>query len=184
MTNPNRNEDRLRNNLGEDRESRAMQDRAISENREMTDDERIEMFRMQHFQHVLPDLPKLSGYHTCWLSTSNQADSIAHRMRLGYQPISREDVPGWNFDTMSLKTGEYAGLIGINEMVAFKISDKLYQAFMREAHHDGPNRQSEKLVSDVEAIKAQAAEGKAYVQQFDGQDELAKELRTPKPMFD
>lgn len=184
MTNTNLNEDRLRRNDSDDRKNRAMEDRAVSESREMSDDERIEMFRMQHFQHVLPDLPKIAGYHTCWLSTSNQADTIAHRQRLGYEPIKREDVPGWNFDMTSLKTGEYAGLIGINEMVAFKIKNTLYQAYMMEAHHDAPNRQAEKLVSDVEAIKAQAKAGKAYVEQFDGQDEIEKELRLPKPMFE
>lgn len=179
-----KNEDRLRRNGSDDRESRVMQDRAVSENRVLSDDERIEMFRMQHFQHVLPDLPKIPGYHCCWLSTTNQSDTIAHRMRLGYSPIQREDVPGWNFDTMSLKTGEYAGLIGINEMVAFKVSDRLYQAFMREAHHDAPNRQAEKLVNNLEMIKEQAKANKTFVQQFDGQDGFADELRKPQPMFE
>lgn len=184
MTNTSMNEDRVRRSGSEERESRAMNDRAITENRMLTDEERIEMFRMQHFQHVLPDIPRIPGYHTCWLSTNNQSDTIAHRMRLGYEPITREDVPGWNFDAVSLKTGEYAGLIGINEMVAFKITDKLYQAYMREAHHEAPNRQAEKLVSDVEAIKAQAKANKTYIDTFDGQDELADELRRPKPMFE
>ena len=184
MTNTALNEDRIRRTGGEDRKDRAMEDRAISENRVLSDEERIEMFRMQHFQHVLPDLPKIPGYHTCWLSTANQSDTIMHRMRLGYEPIKREDVPGWNYDAMSLKTGEYAGLIGINEMVAFKVSDKLYQAFMREAHHDAPNRQAEKLVNDVEALKAQAKANKTYLEQYDGQDAIEEELRRPKPMFE
>lgn len=184
MTNTSLNEDRVRRTGGEDRKDRAMEDRAVSENRVLSDEERIEMFRMQHFQHVLPDLPKIPGYHTCWLSTTNQADTIMHRMRLGYEPIQRSDVPGWNYDAMSLKTGEYAGLIGINEMVAFKLSDKLYQAYMREAHHDAPNRQSEKLVNDVETIQAQAKANKTFLEQFDGQDAIKDELRAPKPMFE
>lgn len=184
MTKEATNEDRIRRNVSEDREDRAMNDRQITENRVLTDEERIEMFRMQHFQHVLPDLPKIPGYHTCWLSTTNQADTIMHRMRLGYEPIQRSDVPGWNYDAMSLKTGEYAGLVGINEMVAFKISDKLYQAYMREAHHDAPNRQSEKLVNDVEAIQAQAKANKTYLEQFDGQDAIKEELRVRTPTFE
>lgn len=184
MTNANVNEDRLRNTSSDDRANRAMQDRAVTEDRVMSDDERIEMFRKQHFQHVLPDLPKIPGYHTCWLSTTNQSDTIAHRVRLGYEPVRREDIPAWNFDTVSLKTGEHAGLIGINEMVAFKLSEKLYQEYMRYAHHDAPNEQAQKLVSDVEELKAQAKASKTYIQQFDGSDDLVDELRKPKPMFE
>jgi len=184
MTNTSVNDARLRNNVSEEREDRAMKDRAITENRVMSDEERIEMFRKQHFQNVLPDLPKIPGYHVVWLSTTNQSDNIAHRIRLGYEPIKREDVPGWNYDQVSLKTGEYAGLIGINEMVAFKITDKLYQAYMKHAHHDAPNQQSEKLVQDVEMIKAQAKSGKSYVNQFDGQDDIEAELRKPQTVFE
>jgi len=180
----NTNEDRLRRSGSEERDDRAMKDRAVTENRVMSDDERIELFRMQHFQNVLPDLPKIPGYHVCWLSTTNQFDTIANRIRLGYEPIKREDVPGWNFDQVSLKTGEYAGLIGINEMVAFKITDKLYQAYMKHAHHDEPNRQSEKLVQDVKVIQEQAKSGKSYINQYDGQDSIEAELRAPKPMFE
>ena len=184
MTNAEQNEDRLRRNVPDDRKNRAMEDRAVSENRAISDDERIEMFRMMHFQHVLPDLPRIPGYHTCWLSTTNQSDTIAHRMRLGYEPIRREDVPGWNFDATSLKTGEHAGLIGINEMVAFKLSDRLYQAYMNEAHHDAPNRQSEKLVQDVDMINEQAKERKSYIQKSEGQEGLSEELKKPKLRFE
>ena len=184
MSNTSVNEDRLRRTGSEEREDRAMTDRPITENRVLSDDERIEMFRKQHHQNVLPDLPKIPGHHVVWLSTTNQADNIAHRMRLGYEPVTRADVAGWNYDQMSLKTGEYAGLIGINEMVAYKISDKLYQAFMREAHHNAPNQQSEKLVQDVDMIKSQAKSGKSYVAQYDGQDSIEHELRTPNPTFE
>lgn len=184
MTNTSGNDERIRRANSEEREDRAMKDRAITEDRVMSDDERIEMFRKQHFQNVLPDLPKIPGYHVCWLSTTNQFDTIAHRERLGYQPIKREDVPGWNYDQVSLKTGEYAGLIGINEMVAYKITDKLYQAYMKHSHHDEPNRQSEKLVQDVDQIKEQAKSGKSYINQFDGQDAIEKELERPQPMFE
>lgn len=179
-----KNEDRIRRNGADIREDRVMQDRAISEDRVMTDEERLQLFRMQHFQHVLPDLPQIKGYHVCWLSTTNQSDTIASRMRLGYEPVRREDVPGWNFDQASLKTGEYAGFIGINEMVAFKVKDNLYQMYMKHAHHDEPNRQSEKLVQDVKSIQEQAKDGKSYVEQFDGQDSIEKELRAKQPAFE
>lgn len=91
----------------DNRENRAMADRAVTEDREISDNERVEMFRQQFFQSALPDLPKLNGWHTCWLTTTNPRDSIQTRLRLGYQPIKPEDVPGWEYATV--KTGEWNG---------------------------------------------------------------------------
>ena len=56
-----------------------------------------------------------------------------------------------------MKTGEYAGLIGVNEMLAFKLPDSLYQRYMTEAHYDAPNREEEKLADTAEYLKEQAA---------------------------
>ena len=184
MSNTEQNEDRLRRNTSGDRESRAMTDRAISENREMTDEERIELFATQHFQHVLPDLPKIPGYHVCWLSTTNQSDSIHARQRLGYEPIRREDVPGWAFDTFSLKTGEHAGLIAINEMVAFKLKESLYQAYMTQAHHKMPAQQDEKLIHDVEQYNELLKANKTYIETFDGQKDIKDGLQNRTPTFE
>lgn len=183
MSTTEQNEDRLRRNTSDDRTNRAMEDRAVSENRELSDEERIELFRTQHFQHVLPDLPKIAGYHVCWLSTTNQSDSIHHRQRLGYEPIKSEDVPGWAFDTFSLKTGEYAGLIAINEMVAFKVKDSLYQAYMTQAHHTMPAQQDEKLIHDVEQYNALLKANKTYIEAEEGQKEIEQGLRLKKPVF-
>src|SRR5262245_22615863 len=93
--------------------NRAMKDRAITGNREVTDAERLRMFQSTLHRHALPDLPKIPGYHVCWLTTTNQSDSIQSRMNLGYEPITEEDMPGWGHAT--LKTGNYIGCIGINE---------------------------------------------------------------------
>jgi len=43
---------------------------------------------------------------------------------MGYEPIKPEDVPGWEYAT--LKTGDWAGFIGVNEMLAFKLPMDLY----------------------------------------------------------
>ena len=130
------------------RESRAATDRPVVENRAITDDERVEMFRQQLFQSALPDLPKLDGWHMCWLTTTNPRDSIHVRMRLGYEPVKPEDIPGW--EHVSVKTGEYAGFIGVNEMLAFKLPMSLYEKYMKEAHHDAPNREASKLTDTAE----------------------------------
>jgi hypothetical protein len=123
--------------------------------RVLTDEERLDEFRKSFFQSVLPDLPPIDGYHVCWLTTTNPRDSIPGRIRLGYEPVKKEDIPGWAYATM--KTGEYAGCIGVNEMIAFKLPMRLYEAYMREAHHIQPLYEEEKLTSVLDVIREEAA---------------------------
>ena len=165
-------DERLKKSAGEGRENRAMLDRKVTENREVTDDERVEMFRQQFFQSALPDLPKLPGWHTCWLTTTNPRDSIQMRMRLGYEPIKPEDVPGWEY--AAIKTGEWTGFIGVNEMLAFKLPISLYEKFMREAHHDAPQREEEKLSDTASFLEQQARRAGANVVMGDGISELGQ----------
>jgi hypothetical protein len=77
-------DERLKKNSGEGREDRAMQNRAVTENREISDDDRLDMFRQQFFQAALPDLPKIPGFHVCWLTTTNPRTDLA-RSRLQTQ---------------------------------------------------------------------------------------------------
>ena len=69
-------DERLKKIADPARQSRASQNREVTENREVSDDDRVEMFRHQFFQSALPDLPKIDGYHTCWLTTRH--DSISY----------------------------------------------------------------------------------------------------------
>jgi len=163
-------DERLKKSAGDNRDNRAMQDRAVKENREISDDERVEMFRQQFFQSSLPDLPKIPGWHTCWLTTTNPRDSIQMRIRLGYEPVKPEDVPGWEYAT--LKTGDWQGFIGVNEMLAFKLPISLYEKFMFEAHHAAPNREEDKLVDMTEFIEQQARDSKSRVDLGDGTADL------------
>jgi hypothetical protein len=166
-------DERLTKSAGEGRENRAMLDRAVTQNREVTEDERVEMFRQQFFQSSLPDLPKLSGWHMCWLTTTNPRDSIHMRIRLGYEPVKSEDVPGWEYAT--LKTGDWAGLIGVNEMLAFKLPISLYEKYMREAHHDAPLREEEKLTDTADFLEQQARSSKSRITQGDGNLEIGQQ---------
>ena len=156
----------------ENRESRAMQDRAVTESRALTEDDRLELFRQQLFQSALPDLPQTPGWHFCWLTTTNPRDSIQARLRLGYEPIKPEDIPGWEHATV--KTGEYAGFIGVNEMLAFKLPSSLYQKFMQEAHHDAPLREEEKLTDTAEFLEQQARSSKSRLDKGEGMSGLAE----------
>jgi len=165
-------DERLKKSAGDNRGSRAMQDRVVSENREVTEDERVEMFRQQFFQSSLPDLPTIPGWHTCWLTTTNPRDSIQMRIRLGYEPVKPEDVPGWEYAT--LKTGDWQGFIGVNEMLAFKLPISLYEKYMKEAHHDAPLREEEKLTDTAEFLEQQARASKSKLQIGEGNMEMGQ----------
>lgn len=165
-------DERLKKSAGS-RASRAMADRAVTEDRGLTDDERVEMFRQQLFNSALPDLPPVPGYHLCWLTTTNPRDSIPMRLRLGYEPVKSEDIPGW--EHVAVKTGEWAGFIGVNEMLAFKLPMSLYEKFMTEAHHNAPLREEEKLTDTAEFMQQQARASGSQLSMGDGMLDLAEE---------
>lgn len=138
------------------RKSRAASDRQSAETaRVLSDEDRLDEFRKSFFQSVLPDLPTIPGFHVCWLTTTNPRDSIPSRVRLGYEPVKSEDIPGWEHAT--LKGGEWAGCVGVNEMIAFKLPMHLYEAYMREAHHSQPLYEEQKLSSVIDVIREEAA---------------------------
>lgn len=165
------NDERLKRDLGvASRRSRAMDDRTVTEDREVSEDDRLEMFRMQQFSDALPDLPDIPGYHMIWLSTTNSSDPIARRMRLGYTPVKAEEIPGFNY--ASQKTGEWAGCVGINEMLAFKLPLSLYEKFMQEAHHNAPNREEGKLADTANFLRDQLRSAGSTIFEGDGMQEL------------
>ena len=166
----NNTDERLKKELGVGRQSREMEDRQVTENREVTDDDRLEMFRAQLFNDALPDLPNIPGYHMCWLTTTNPRDPIHRRIQLGYEPIKASEVPGMEF--ASVKTGEWAGMVGVNEMIAFKLPEALYQRFMQEAHHDAPLREENKLAETAEIMRQQAEGSGSTLFEGDGLVEM------------
>lgn len=170
----NNTDSRLKKELDAGRRSREMSDRVVTERRDISDDDRLEMFRMQMHNDVLPDLPEIPGYHVCWLTTTNPRDPIQRRIRLGYEPVMAADVPGMEF--ASIKTGEWAGLIGINEMIAFKLPEHLYQAFMKEAHYDAPLREENKLSEAAEMMRQEAESSGSTMYEGDGMTEMRREV--------
>ena len=162
------------------RQNREEQDRSVVENRIMSDDERLEIFRSTSFQHTLPEVAPIPGYHLCWLTTNNPRDSIMMRQRWGYEPVKAHEAPG--FDHAAITTGQYSGCIGVNEMVLFKIPLRLYERYMKEAHHEGPLREEGKLRAVLEVIAQQAREKGAEVEVGDGSAALGKGPR--RAMFE
>ncbi len=130
--------------------------------------------------NVLPDLPDIPGHHVCWLTTTNARDPIARRLRAGYRLITAGEFP--EFKDASVKTGEYAGVLGVNEMVAAKIPTRAYQFAMQELHHNRPLGEEDKIRAKVNQVKDEAArDGAPVVEVGDGTAELGK--RVPAPRF-
>jgi hypothetical protein len=138
------------------RASRESTDRDLTQDREVTDAERLEMLKRSLFQSSLPDLPKIPGYHVCWLTTQNPRDPVHGRIRLGYTLLTPEDAP--EFATLAARTGDYVGHIMVNEMIAAKLPISLYEAFMRECHFDQPMQQEESIYNDAMSVGEQAAQ--------------------------
>jgi hypothetical protein len=168
------------------RESRTSSDRPVTENRERTDRERLaemlELFRGQTGNSALPDIPKIEGFHVCWLTTTNPRDPIHGRMRMGYTPIRADEVPG--LEQLTTKTGEFAGCIAVNEMLAFKLPEDIYQMYMRESHHDAPLREQERLNVALDTIRESAEQNKTRIYEEEGQAQLRESLRVPAPNFE
>jgi hypothetical protein len=165
-----RMDDRLKKEPSVARRSRGLDDRQVTENREISDDDRLEMFRAAMFNDALPDLPDIPGFHVCWLTTTNPRDPIHRRIQLGYEPIKAEEIPG--MEHASVKTGEWTGMIGVNEMLAFKLPESLYQRFMKEAHYDAPLREEDKLAEVADSIRAQAEQSGSRLVEGDGMDDF------------
>lgn len=155
---------RLKKELSVSRQSRQTEDRRTTHDREISEDERLEMFRMQLYNDALPNIPDIPGYHVCWLTTTNKGDTIQHRTRLGYELVRAGDVPG--MELITLKTGEYAGCVAVNEMIAAKLPLTLYHRYMQEAHHDAPMREESKMAdasAQAGGLPVEDNEGGAYV---------------------
>jgi len=163
-------DERIKKSEDTARANRAMSDRPVTENRVVTDEDRLDMFKASLYQSALPDLPDLPGYHVCWLTTTNPRDSIHYRRSIGYVPVTPEEIPGWDY--ISLKTGEYAGMIGVNEMVAFKLPMRLYEAYMHESHHERPRQEEQKLADTADFIRNQAKQMGSDIQEGDGLSSL------------
>jgi hypothetical protein len=156
-------------------------ERDFTEDRDLSEDERLELFRESLVQSVLPDLPRMPGFHTCWLTTSNPRDSIQWRIRIGYELVKVQDCPGW--DGVTVAAGDYAGVIAVNEMVAARIPLGLYNRYMREVHHTLPLKEEEKLRSQIDEFAGAAERRGSRVIEGDGTAELVQRAK-PMPLLD
>jgi len=159
-------ESRLKKSLNAGgRNDRASEDasRGSAEDKFISSQERRRMWSEEWTQSALPKLPEISGWHLCWLSTTNSYDSIDKRMRLGYVPVKSEELPG--YEDYRVKSGEHVGYVSCNEMLLFKLPMDIYQEIMVYQHHDRPREESEKIRVQVESLQGQRdSNGRSLVQ--------------------
>ena len=155
---------------------------AADQERQFTEDDRLQMFLETFANSSLPQLPPIPGYHQCWLSTTNTKDTIHARLRIGYELVRPDEVPG--DQNLKLANGEYAGCVGINEMVLAKLPDNLFQRYMKHLHHDKPMEEASKLRYRAEALKDEAQGYGADLEIGDGIQQVDRQVRTPRQMFE
>lgn len=119
--------------------------------------ERLEAFRDKWSNTALPDIPKglIPGMHLCWLSTTNQYDSIDKRIALGYEPVKAAEL-GKGFENLGkMSSGKFEGCVSCNEMVLFKLPEDIYQEVMKMLHLEDPLEHQRNITAQVRS----AAEG-------------------------
>jgi len=164
------------------RDSRASEDRARSsaDTSLASSQERRKMFRSEWTQESLPKPPDIPGFHLCWLSTTNGYDPIHKRVRMGYEPVRVEEVPG--FENYKVKAGEQTGFIACNEMLLYKLPEEIYQEIMAELHHHAPQDEADKIRLQAEQQMGRDSNGRRLGQlEGEGISELDKPM--PIPVF-
>lgn len=171
--------------LKKDAAAGARGDRASSDDvREQTDgtiNDKLAQFR-ENFRNewtasALPTPPEIPGFHLCWLSTTNSYDPIYKRIRLGYEPVTSSELPG--FEHYKMNSGEYEGMVGCNEMVLFKLPMELYQYYMQEFHHTKP-LEEESMIRQNPIMQDKQARTLVEKEDDDGFGTIVRAERAPK----
>lgn len=127
-------------------------DRGIAEDAErsenaLTDAEFSELLDAGFDDNRLPNVPKLRGFHCCWLTTQSPYDSLSKRQRLGYVPVRYSEVPEMIGIEVGLQQAD--GAVTCNEMVLHKIDERRFQALMVHYHHKLPLRDEQGAIDKI-----------------------------------
>lgn len=132
----------------------AVNDRTFHDGRELSD---VEFMRSLEFDgginNILPQPPKIEGYHTMWASTMNEQDLRMRLDVLGYTFVKLEECPHYHNHTP--RSAKIEGVVSYNELVAVKIKKGREQLLAKKFHHDAP-------LNSERAIKKKLAEMMDY----------------------
>jgi len=128
--------------------------------------ERAEAFRDRWQNSALPDIPggTIPGFHLCWLSTTNNYDSIDKRMALGYEPVKASDL-GQGFENLGkMSSGKFEGCVSCNEMILFKLPEEIYQEAMRLMHLEDPLEHQRNITAQVRGTAQEGKGGRSLLE--------------------
>lgn len=168
-------DERLKKAADEGRTSRSMGDHRFTGNRELTDSVRVASRRNESLSNILPEPPQVPGYKLIWLSTTHTADTIPERKRRGYEPVKLEDIPG--YESWSIKSGEWAGYVGVREMLLFKIPVELWAEDMHYVHHEAPMAEEQGIKDEILGMKRDLESQGAKIDVGGGVNSLAAPVR-------
>ena len=154
-------EDRLADRVQETKERIAAEDPDNKSKRE-----RAEAFRDKWQNSALPDLPAgiIPGFHLCWLSTTNNYDSIDKRVALGYEPVKASEL-GKGFEGLGkMSSGKFEGCVSCNEMVLFKLPEEIYQEVMRMMHLEDPLDHQRNITASVRSTAQEGKGGRSVLE--------------------
>jgi len=154
-------EDRLVDRVEEVKDRMAAEDPDSKSRRE-----RAEAFRDKWQNSALPDLPvgAIPGFHLCWLSTTNNYDSIDKRMALGYEPVKAAEL-GKGFESLGkMSSGKFEGCVSCNEMVLFKLPEEIYQEVMRMLHLEDPLEHQRNITANVRSTAQEGKGGRSILE--------------------
>jgi ribosomal protein S21 len=154
-------EDRLSDRVQETKERIAAEDPSNKSKRE-----RAEAFRDKWQNSALPDLPAgiIPGFHLCWLSTTNNYDSIDKRVALGYEPVKASEL-GKGFEGLGkMSSGKFEGCVSCNEMVLFKLPEEIYQEVMRMMHLEDPLDHQRNITASVRSTAQEGKGGRSVLE--------------------
>jgi hypothetical protein len=102
--------------------------------------------------------------HLCWLSTTNNYDSIDKRLALGYEPVKASEL-GKGFENLGkMSSGKFEGCISCNEMVLFKLPEEIYQEVMRMMHLEDPLDNQRNITAQVRSSSQEGKGGRSILE--------------------
>ena len=154
-------DDRIADRVAETKERMASEDPNAASKRE-----RAAAFRDKWQNNALPDMPEniIPGFHLCWLSTTNNYDSIDKRMALGYEPVKASDL-GKGFENLGkMSSGKFEGCVSCNEMVLFKLPEEIYQEVMKMLHLEDPLEHQRNITASVRDASQSGKGGRSILE--------------------
>jgi hypothetical protein len=114
----------------------------------MSEAEYMALVRSEFEQTALPTPPAIPGWHLCWCTTTSNYDSISRRRRMGYQPVTIAELPGFD-PSNGQSLVHFEGFVTCNEMVLCKILEHRYLQMMKYFHHQVPQENAQSTLDRI-----------------------------------